>query len=149
MSRRIAGQRRGRGGRHLPARVRRAGHRRAVYSQQQRGDARRFGRQRQPAAGGQVEQGRATAQFHHQPAQRRTAQRIDRRTQQHGVITHHPQQQARRIKAKRSEAGAIGKAADSRGAVAAQPQQGRVPTRQLCPKQRKAGRRPLFPARTE
>ncbi len=126
----IAQQGRGGGCRHPPARVRRAGRRIAAHAQQESGHARRLGRQRQPPAGRQVEQGRTPPQLHRQSAQRRTTQRVHRRAQQHGVIRHDADHQPFGIDAQRRQTGTIGQAARPPRRRRPQPQQGRFPRRQ-------------------
>lgn len=136
-ARRIARQRHGWCRGHPPARFRRARHGIAADPQQQRGDARRFRGQRQAAAGGQVQQWRSPAQFDDQRAQCGTAQRIDRSAQQQGIILHHADQQPGRVKPQRRKAGAIRLSHCPLGE--AQPEQRRIPRRQMSENQGKTG----------
>lgn len=116
--------------RNAPARIPRARHRIAAHPQQESGDAGRLRRQRQPPAGCQVEQGRRPAQFHHQCAQSGASQRVDRRSQQHGVIGHRADQQPGGIDAQCGQSGTIGHARRPARRHRAQPEQGRLPRRQ-------------------
>lgn len=64
--------------------------------------------------------------LHHQRGQTGTAQRVERRLQQHRLIVHHAQQQPGGIDPHGGKAGTIGQAACPRRTRAAQPQYRRI-----------------------
>lgn len=140
--RRVSGQGRGRRGCHPPARVGGAGCRIGVHPQQQRGDARLLRRQRQAAAGGQVQLRRAAPDFEQQRAKGGASQGFDRRPQQHRLVPHRADQQMRRVDPQSRKAGSIRRGL-TRGCGGTQPQGHGVRPGKAREDQRKSGGRRL------
>ena len=140
--RRVTRQRLGWRSLHPPARFRRARHRVAADPQHKGRDAGRLRRQCQTAASRQVHERCAPAQFDHQRAQRRAAQRIDRRAQQQRLVLHRPDQQPRRVDPQFHKPRAIGLRPHSLGQP--QPKERRRTRRQMRKDQRQARHRPFI-----
>jgi len=140
--RRVSGQGRGRRGRHPPARIGGARHGIGVHAHKQRGDARLFRRQRQAAAGGQIQLRRAPPDFEHQRAKSRASQGVHGGAQQHGFIAHHADQQMRRIDSQGRQPRSIGHPL-TRGGGGTKPQGRGFRSREARKDQRKARDRRL------
>lgn len=141
-ARRVSRQRRGRGGRHPPARVSGARHRIGINAQKQGGDARLLRREGQAPAGGQIKLRSAAGKFKHHRAQRRAPQALHGPAQGHRLILHHADQQLRRIDSQSGKARSI-RDHPARGGERTQPQGRRFRPRKAREDQRKAGGRSL------
>lgn len=118
----MAGQRHRRRGRHLPAGLRGAGHRRGIDPQKQQRHARFLGSERKTATGGQVQLAHGAPAFHNHRAQGRAAQTLHSRAHQRQGIGQHADQPLARPPPQVAPALGLNHAPQPRGPPRSQPQ---------------------------